>query len=68
MVKMKVYIEDVTVSEIVINGVSCRRIGDLGNGEQKTFQIGDESLRASVIADKLSSKMGCDRRVYRRIN
>lgn len=54
LVKMKIYIEDPTSDEIVINNVRCRKIGDLKNGEEKTFQIDECSAKVFVIADKLS--------------
>lgn len=54
LVKMKVYIEDPTSNEMRINDVPCRKIGDLKNGETKTFQIDEQTLKVYVIADKLS--------------
>lgn len=54
LVKMKIYIEDSTSNEIVINNVHCRKIGDLKNGEEKTFPIDECSAKVFVIADKLS--------------
>ena len=52
--KIKVYIEDALHSELYINDVPCRKLGDLKNGEQKTFAVENESLKVFVIADKLS--------------
>ena len=54
LMKMKIYIEDPTSDEIVINNVRCRKIGYLKNGEEKTFQIDERSAKVFVIADKLS--------------
>ena len=54
LIKAKVYIEDNFSSELTINGVPCRKIGELKNGEEKTFQIGEEEAKVFVIADKLS--------------
>ncbi len=54
LAKMKVYIEDPTSNEISINDIPCRKIGDLKNGEEKTFQIDEQELKVYVIADKLS--------------
>lgn len=54
LAKMKVYIEDPTSNEICINNISCRKIGDLKNGEEKTFQIDEQEVKIYVIADKLS--------------
>ncbi len=52
--KMKVYIEDPTSNELFINGLPCRKIGDLKNGEEKTFQINKQEGKVYIIADKLS--------------
>ena len=54
LAKMKVYIEDETAGEIKINDVPCRKIGDIKNGEEKTFQVSDESSKVFMIADKIS--------------
>ena len=52
--KMKVYIEDATANELEIGGVACRKLGDLKNGETKTFPITDNAAKVFVIADTLS--------------
>lgn len=49
-----IYIEDPNSQEIIINNIPCRKIGELKNGEQKTFQISEERAKVFVIADKLS--------------
>ena len=54
LAKMKVYIEDPTSNEMRINDVPCRKICDLKNGEVKTFQIDEQTLKVYMIADKLS--------------
>ena len=54
LAKIKIYIEDPTSSEIRINDIPCRKIGDLKNGEGKTFQIEEQKAKIFVIADKLS--------------
>ena len=53
-VKMKVYLEDPVSGDLTINGVLCRKLGDLKNNEEKIFPIGSEEARVFVIADKLS--------------
>ncbi len=58
-VKAKVYIEDATSTEITISGVPCRKLGDLKNGEEKTFEIGEEAAKVFVIFGK-SSKDWCN--------
>lgn len=52
--KLKVYIEDFQASELIISGVPCRKLGDLKNGEEKTFEIGENAAKVFVIADTLS--------------
>lgn len=52
--RMKVYIEDPTGGELLINKVPCRKLGVLKNGETRTFQISEDSARVFVIVDKLS--------------
>lgn len=54
LAKMKIYIEDPVQGSVIINGVPCVKLGDLKNGEEKTFQIGDEAAKVFVIADRLS--------------
>ena len=54
--KMKVYIEDCEAGELTINGVPCRKIGELKNGEEKTFEISERSAKVCMIADKLSKE------------
>lgn len=58
LAKIKIYIEDPTSNEILINNTPCRKIGDLKNGEEKTFQITEQEAKVFVIADK-SSKNYC---------
>lgn len=53
LVKMKAYIED-PYGDLTINGVVCRKIGEIKNGEEKTFQIGDNEAKVFMIADKIS--------------
>ena len=52
--KLKVYIEDAQTNELIISGVPCRKLGDLKNGEEKTFEIGEDAAKVFVIADTLS--------------
>ncbi len=53
--KMKIYIEDPSSAEIIINNVPCRKIGTLKNGETASFEISNEAMKIFVIADKLST-------------
>lgn len=50
----KVYIEDSVSNDLVINGVQCRKLGDLKNGEEKTFLIEESEAKVFVIVDKFS--------------
>ncbi len=52
--KLKVYIEDPMSNDLTINGVSCRKLGTLKNGEEAVFKIDSNSAKVFVIADKLS--------------
>ena len=52
--KDQVYIRDELAPEITIDGVPCRRIGDIKNGETKNFQIDAGQQQIFLIADKLS--------------
>ena len=54
---MKVYIEDPESSDLQINGVSCRKLGNVKNGQRAEFLIGEEEARLYVIADKLSKNI-----------
>ena len=54
--KMKVYISDSFSNELVISGIPCRKLGELKNGEEKSFEIGEEGARIFVIADKISKE------------
>ncbi|MBR7092440.1 MAG: hypothetical protein IKI50_04555 [Clostridia bacterium] len=52
--KVKIYIEDPVTGDLIINDTPCRQIGELKNGEEKTFLIEEQALRVYVIVDKLS--------------
>ena len=60
---MKVYIEDATSDDLKIpvyvteeseEYLSFRKIGELKNGEEKAFDIGEDAARVLVIADHVS--------------
>jgi len=52
--KDQVYIHDEAAPELIIEGVPCRKIGTVKNGETKTFQIEDREQQVFVIVDKVS--------------
>ena len=54
LVADQVYVRDAVAAEVTIQGVPCRKIGTLKNGETKTFQIEDGEQRIFLIADKVS--------------
>ena len=56
LVSMKIYIEDPASNELTINNTPCRKIGELKNGEEKTFQIDERAAKIFAIADKLSKE------------
>ncbi len=54
--KMKVYVEDQNNSELTICGVPCKKLGDLKNGAEESFQIPSSEVKVFVIADKASKE------------
>ena len=52
--KVKLYVPDEEKGELTIQGVSCRLLGELKNGEEKTFAIETGETVLYAIADKLS--------------
>ena len=54
LVSLKVFVADSKAGLVKINGVLCRKIGTIKNGEEKTFEIGEEATRVFVIADSMS--------------
>lgn len=51
---MKVYAADPSSYDTIINNVPCRKIGELKNGEEKTFIIDNNPTRIFVIAGIMS--------------
>lgn len=51
--KMKVYIED-ECGDTEICNKKCRLLGELKNGEEKSFEIGEDIAEIFVIADSIS--------------
>lgn len=48
---LALYIEDPASEEHTVNGIACRKLGELKNGEERTFQIGENSLKLLATAD-----------------
>lgn len=57
LAKMKVYIEDHEHPDTTIGDVPCRKLGELKNGQQRHFAIGDQAARVFVVADQLSRNL-----------
>ena len=49
---LKIYIEDPNAGDTTINDTVCRKLGDLKNGEEKTFPVEDRAAKLFVIADQ----------------
>lgn len=58
--KIKIYLEDPASEEITIRQVPCRKLGELKNGEEKTFEVGENAARVFAIADKASKDWCCE--------
>ena len=54
LVKMKVYVENPSSGDFTINNTLCSKLGEVKNGEEKTFQIEEQAVKVFVIADKIS--------------
>lgn len=54
MVAGKVYISDPVSGDTDINGILCRKIGTLKNGEEGCYPISEEACTVFVVGDKLS--------------
>ena len=52
--RLKVYVEDHESCELIINDTPCRKLGELKNGEEKTFQVSARSAKVYVIAKNWS--------------
>lgn len=60
LITMRVFAEDREHGETVIDGTPCRRLGELKNGEEKTFPIEEDDIKIFVIADELSKSFCFD--------
>ena len=54
---LKVYIEDPENQEITIDGTPCRKLGELKNGEERNFVVGDRAAKLYVIAGEFSKNV-----------
>lgn len=46
---IRIYIEDPDLGDILINGIPCRQLGTLANGEKTTFTIEEEEAKLFAI-------------------
>lgn len=51
---LKVYISDPEVNDLTIKGFNCRKLGELKNGQEMTFEIPNDEARVFVIAGIVS--------------
>ena len=56
----QVYIQDPESDDMPIRGYSCRRLGEIKNGEEKTFEIPNDEARIFVIYDYFSKEFCVD--------
>ena len=49
--KVHIYIKDAAAAELDIQGAPCRKLGELKNGEEKTFLIPTTPVQVFVIGD-----------------
>ena len=61
LVKVKIYAEDPIGGDTQIDGVKCRLLGKLKNGESKTFSVDACSMKIYAIYDQLSKGFCSDR-------
>ena len=54
-VAMRVYIEDPSGTDIIINGVPCKKLGEIKNGKEDTYAISDAEAKLYVIPEKSGS-------------
>lgn len=60
LMNVKIYVTDAVVCDSLINGQSCRLLGTLGNGEEKTFEITEDACGIYATADELSKNYCVD--------
>lgn len=61
LVKVKIYTEDPIGGDTQIDGVKCRLLGKLKNGESKTFSVDTCPMKIYAIYDQLSKGFCSDR-------
>lgn len=56
--KMLVYVADAAANELTIKGAACRKLGELKNGEEKSFSIDTAATTVYMIGSE-STKDFC---------
>ncbi len=54
LMKAKVYVEDLLLGDTTIGQTRCRKLGELKNGEEKSFQVTEDYAKIYVIVDQVS--------------
>ena len=54
LVSVKIYVEDAFHNELMINGIPCRKLGEIKNGETQTFSIDNEAVKVFAVAGTVS--------------
>ena len=57
LTKARIYVYDEELGDTKINGDLCYKLGELKNGQEASFIIGDEETKIYVIQDKFSKNM-----------
>ena len=54
LVSIKIYVEDAFHNEMMINGVPCRKLGEIKNGQTQTFVIDNDAVKVFAVAGAVS--------------
>ena len=53
LMKVFVYVTSNLPGDMIIEGLNCRKVGELTNGKQATYEIPDEGAYLFVVFDRL---------------
>jgi len=65
LMKVKFYISDENSNEITINGINCKKLGEVANGKEVSFEINNDEVVLFSIIDKLSKDFCNDKIVIK---
>lgn len=54
LVSVKIYVEDAFHNELMINGIPCRKLGEIKNGQTETFTIDNNAVKVFAVAGAVS--------------